>query len=93
MQPKIHYHKYDLPVDIDLGNEIAVDTEAMGLNPHRDALCLVQLSSGDGVCHLVHLDRNTYNAPNLKSILSDKKVLKIGYITTPRVAIPRIKRI
>ena len=77
MNPKIHFHKYDLPVDIDLGDVIAVDTETMGLNPHRDQLCLVQLSAGDGICHLVQLDRSTYNAPNLKSVLSDPKRLKI----------------
>ena len=77
MTPEIHYHKYDLPLDVDLGNVIAVDTETMGLNPHRDPLCLVQLSGGDGVCHLVHLDRQTYDAPNLKAILSDTSSLKI----------------
>ena len=77
MKPKIHFHKYDLPVDIELGEIIAVDTETMGLNPHRDQLCLVQLSAGDGECHLVQLDRATYNAPNLKGVLSDPKRLKI----------------
>jgi len=77
MTPEIHFHKYDLPVDVDLGNIIAVDTETMGLNPYRDPLCLVQLSSGNGVCHLVQLDRETYDAPNLKAILSDLSVLKI----------------
>lgn len=77
MKPIIHFHKYDLPVDIDLGPVIAIDTEAMGLNPHRDNLCLVQLSAGDGVCHLVQLDRKTYNAPNLKALLSDRSRLKI----------------
>lgn len=77
MKPTIHFHKYDLPVDVDLGNVIAVDTETMGLKPHRDPLCLVQLSAGDGVCHLVQLDRKTYDAPNLKAVLSDPKRLKI----------------
>lgn len=77
MTPEIHYHKYDLPVDVNLGKVIAVDTETMGLNPYRDPLCLVQLSGGDGVCHLVHLDRDTYDAPNLKAVLSDLSTLKI----------------
>jgi ribonuclease D len=77
MVPEIHYHKYDLPVDVKLGKIIAVDTETMGLYPYRDPLCLVQLSSGDGVCHLVHLDRETYDAPNLKAVLSDMTTLKI----------------
>jgi ribonuclease D len=77
MTPEIHYHKYDLPVDVKLGKIIAVDTETMGLHPYRDPLCLVQLSSGDGVCHLVHLDRETYDCPNLKAVLSDMSTLKI----------------
>ena len=49
----IHLHHDDLPADLDLGSAVAIDTETMGLNPHRDRLCLVQLSSGDGDAHLV----------------------------------------
>ncbi|HBR68865.1 MAG TPA: ribonuclease D [Rhodospirillaceae bacterium] len=73
----ITLHKGDLPAKLDLGSVVAVDTETMGLNPVRDPLCLVQLSSGDGNVHLVQLDRDTYNAPNLKALLSNKKVMKI----------------
>jgi len=73
----ITLHRGDLPKDLDLGSVIAVDTEAMGLNPVRDKLCLVQLSSGDGTAHLVQPDRSHYDAPNLKALLADEKVLKI----------------
>lgn len=73
---KIHYHRGDLPKTVDLGSIIAVDTEAMGLNPVRDALCVVQLSAGDGQAHIVQLFRD-YDCPNLKRLLSDPQVLKI----------------
>ena len=73
---KITLHKGDLPADLDLGAIVAVDTEAMGLNPMRDALCVVQLSSGDGTAHVVQLFRD-YDCPNLKALLTDKGVLKI----------------
>lgn len=70
-------HKGDLPANLDLGPSVAVDSETMGLNPHRDRLCVVQLSSGDGNAHVVQLDGKTYDAPNLKRLLADPKVLKI----------------
>jgi len=73
----IYLHDGDLPKGVKLGKVIAVDTETMGLNPHRDRLCLVQLSAGDGDAHLVRLPKGKYNAPNLKRILSDPKTLKI----------------
>ena len=73
----ITLHKGDLPDNLDLGTIVAVDSEAMGLNPLRDRLCLVQLSSGDGNAHLVQLERGQYDAPNLKALLSDSKTLKI----------------
>ncbi len=72
-----HVHKGDLPGGLDLGDVVAIDSETMGLNPHRDALCVVQLSAGDGDAHLVQLDRKTYDAPNLKALLIDPAVLKI----------------
>lgn len=72
-----YLHKGDLPASLDLGPSVAVDSETMGLNPHRDRLCVVQLSSGDGDAHVVQLDRATYAAPNLTRLLSDPKVLKI----------------
>ncbi len=73
----IHLHHGDLPADLDLGKSVAIDTETMGLNPHRDRLCLVQLSAGDGVSHLVQFARNGYDAPRLRALLTDAQVLKI----------------
>ena len=70
-------HKGDLPAGLDLGPVVAIDSETMGLIPHRDPLCVVQLSAGDGNAHLVQLDRTTYDAPRLKALLADPKVLKI----------------
>lgn len=70
-------HKNDLPANINLGNVIAIDTETMGLNVRRDRLCLVQMSSGDGNAHLVKFDDRNFDAPNLKKILADEKILKI----------------
>ncbi len=70
-------HKNDLPAGLDFKGRVAIDTETMGLNPLRDPLCLVQLSAGDGTAHIVQLDRTSYNAPNLKKLLSDSKTLKI----------------
>lgn len=70
------YHG-DLPDGLDLGDCIAVDTETMGLNPQRDRLCLVQISSGDGFCHMVQLARGEYDAPNLKALLKDTSVTTI----------------
>jgi ribonuclease D len=72
-----YLHKGDLPDGLDLGPAIAVDSETMGLNPHRDRLCVVQLSSGDGDAHLVQLAAGAYAAPRLKAVLGDKNVLKI----------------
>jgi len=74
---KIRLHKGDLPDGLDLGRSVAVDTETLGLNPARDRLCLVQLSSGDGSAHLVQFARDEYQAPNLKRLLSDPNVLKL----------------
>ncbi len=74
---KIKLHKGDLPDGLDLGPIVAIDTETLGLNPHRDRLCLAQLSSGDGVCHAVQFAAGDYAAPNLKRLLADPKVLKL----------------
>jgi len=73
----ISYHIDDLPADIDVGQAIAVDTETLGLNPARDRLCVVQLSAGDGDCHVVHFPERRYEAPHLTRLLNDPKVLKI----------------
>lgn len=72
-----HVHQGDLPEGLDLGKTVAIDSETMGLIPHRDPLCVVQLSAGDGDAHLVQLDRSTYDAPRLKALLADRDVLKI----------------
>lgn len=70
-------HKGDLPKDLTFGASVAIDTETMGLNPARDRLCLVQLSAGDGNAHLVQFMPGQYDAPNLKALLTDTKVLKL----------------
>lgn len=70
-------HQGDLPPDIDFGASVAIDTETLGLHPYRDRLCLVQLSAGDGAAHLVQFPRGSYEAPVLKTLLADPKVLKI----------------
>ena len=73
----IRLHQDDLPAGLELGAEVAIDTEAMGLVPGRDRLCLVQLSAGDGVCHLVQFRGRHYEAPNLRRLLEDEAVLKL----------------
>lgn len=83
----ITLHQGDLPADLDFGSVIAVDTEAMGLNNHRDRLCLVQLSSGDGTAHLVQTSKGQYDAPNLKKLLADPKVTKLFHYARFDVAI------
>jgi ribonuclease D len=72
-----HYHKFDLPADLKLKGDIAIDTEAMGLQYHRDRLCVVQVSDGNGEAHLVHFPQPNYEAPNLKRFLSDESRVKI----------------
>jgi ribonuclease D len=73
----IHLYKNDLPDGLDLGPVVAIDCETMGLNPHRDRLCLVQMSGGDGDAHLVHVDKGQSEAPNLARMLEDPDVLKL----------------
>ena len=73
----IHIHQDDLPADIDLGDVVAIDTETMGLNPHRDRLCLVQLSGGDGDAHLVKIAKLQMPSPNLASLLANPQVTKL----------------
>ena len=70
-------HHRDLPDGLDLGPVVAIDTETMGLNPSRDRLCLVQLSSGDGTTHLVQIEKGQTEAPNLCAMLTDPNVLKL----------------
>jgi len=70
-------YQNDLPDGLDLGAMVAIDCETMGLHPHRDRLCLVQLSSGDGNAHLVQIARGQTEAPNLCRLLEDPNVLKL----------------
>lgn len=70
-------HHGDIPVGLDFGTAVAVDTETMGLSLVRDRLCLVQLSAGDGTAHLVQFSPGAYEAPRLKKLLTDPKVTKI----------------
>jgi ribonuclease D len=73
----IHTYQNDLPDGLDLGPVVAIDCETMGLNPHRDRLCLVQLSGGDGNAHLVQIANGQTEAPNLAALLTDPDVLKL----------------
>ncbi|WP_416884171.1 ribonuclease D [Marivita sp.] len=75
MSHKVHLR--DLPDGLDLGPEVAIDCETMGLHPHRDRLCVVQLSSGDGTAHLVQIEKGQTSAPNLEKLLTDPTVLKL----------------
>lgn len=73
----IHPYRNDLPDGLSLGPIVAIDTETMGLDPRRDRLCVVQLSSGDGHAHLVQIDRGQTAAPNLERLLTDPAILKL----------------
>jgi ribonuclease D len=84
---KIHFHEGDLPSGVDFGKSVAIDTETLGLNPLRDALCLAQLSGGDGHCHVVRFDRKSYKAPNLVRLLEDQDVVKIFHFARFDVAV------
>jgi ribonuclease D len=88
----IHLHRYDLPDGLSLGPVVAVDTETMGLNPHRDRLCLVQLSGGDGHAHLVQLvptklGGHGYDCPNLARMMADPGVVKLMHFARFDVAV------
>jgi ribonuclease D len=72
-----HLYKNDLPDGLDLGPVVAIDCETMGLNPHRDRLCVVQLSGGDGDAHIVQIAKGQTEAPNLCRMLEDPDVLKL----------------
>ena len=72
-----HLYKGDLPDGLDLGPVVAIDCETMGLNPHRDRLCLVQMSGGDGNAHLVQVAKGQTSAPNLQAMLANPEVLKL----------------
>ncbi|MAM63489.1 ribonuclease D [Maritimibacter sp. UBA3975] len=72
-----HFYKRDLPDGLDLGPVVAIDCETMGLNPHRDRLCVVQMSGGDGHAHLVQVQIGQTEAPNLSAMLTNPNVLKL----------------
>jgi ribonuclease D len=87
----IHLHRHDLPEDLLLGPVVAIDTETMGLNPHRDRLCLVQLSAGDGHAHLVQLIPESLgghgcHCPNLSCLLADPATIKLMHFARFDVA-------
>jgi ribonuclease D len=88
-QMSLHLHKGDLPDGLDLGPLVAVDSETMGLNPGRDRLCLVQLSAGDGACHLVQMPLGSAEAPNLKKLLADPKATKLFHFARFDIAMFR----
>ncbi|MFO7771101.1 MAG: ribonuclease D [Roseovarius gahaiensis] len=72
-----YIYKNDLPADLDLGPVVAIDCETMGLNPHRDRLCVIQMSGGDGNAHLVQVEKGQTEAPNLKAMLENPDILKL----------------
>ncbi len=86
-QANITLHRGDLPDGLEFGSIVAVDTETLGLKPHRDRLCVIQLSSGDGTAHLVQVSQGGYDAPNLKALLADKNVLKLFHFARFDVAV------
>ena len=86
MNNNIQLHKNDLPDDLKLGNTIAVDGEFMGLNVRRDPLCLIQISTGNLDAHIIQLNRESYNAPNLIKVLEDKNVTKIFHYSRADLA-------
>jgi ribonuclease D len=83
----IRVHQGDLPDGADLGPVVAIDTETLGLNPHRDRLCLVQLSGGDGDADLVRIAKGQTRAPNLERLLADPKVLKLFHFARFDIAV------
>ena len=77
MNLDIKLHKVDLPEQIQFSDKIAIDCEFTGLNVERDRLCLVQISSGNNDAHIIQLDKDKYDAPNLKNLLVNKNINKI----------------
>ena len=84
---KIKLHNNDLPRNVKFTKSVAIDTETMGLNPLRDRLCLVQISNGNNVCHLVKIGSNPQKPKNLINILNNNKILKIFHFARFDVAI------
>jgi ribonuclease D len=72
-----HLYQNDLPDGLDLGPVVAIDCETMGLNPHRDRLCVIQMSGGDGNAHIIQISKGQTEAPNLTAMLTNPDVLKL----------------
>ena len=85
--PKIYLHNDDIPDNISLGNQIAIDTETLGLNPSRDRLCLVQINDGNEYTHLIRVSSQINPAPNLIKILESKKIQKLFHFARFDVAV------
>ncbi len=84
-----HLHEGDLPEGLDLGPVVAIDCETMGLNPHRDRLCLVQMSAGDGDAHMVQISPGQQEAPRLTRLLADRSILKLFHFGRFDIAVMR----
>ncbi len=84
---QIRFSKGDLPDNYKPAPFVAIDTETLGLNPHRDKLCVIQLSNGDGTADVVQLDRSSYDCPNLKKMLADPNITKIFHFARFDVAV------
>ena len=84
---KINFYRGDLPASFKAANIIALDSETMWLNPKRDKLCLVQISNGDDVCHLIKIDLSTEKPLNLIKILKNNKIQKIFHFARFDVAV------
>lgn len=85
----IQLHQGDIPSNIRFTGSVAVDTETLGLNPLRDRLCVVQLSAGDGDCHIVQLDQGAYDAANLKALFADRGCTKLFHFARFDLAVLR----
>ncbi len=81
-----YVHQGDLPAGLSLGPVVAIDSETMGLQPHRDRLCVVQLSAGEGDAHLVQFRKGDYAAPRLRALLEDRSTLKLFHFARFDVA-------
>jgi len=84
---KINFYRGDLPASFKANNIIALDSETMGLNPRRDKLCLVQISNGDEICHLVKIDLSNQKPLNLIKILKNNKIQKIFHYARFDIAV------
>jgi ribonuclease D len=85
----IEVHEGDLPAGLSFGDTVAIDSETLGLDLRRDRLCVVQLSAGDGTCHLVHFPDAQYEAPNLRALMADSSVTKLFHYARFDVAVIR----